>query len=141
MHSRILVLNDSNYDVDKVFEEMQSYGNGVDYVNESKSDFNEDMKWFLNFASYYGIQAKTVYNEFDVVSRDAFWNRLTKEVQQIMEDDGGITPRNRFEIEYKLSMKHGFWFYLDGELFTFPYFMEYCKGKTFKVTTFLDYHH
>lgn len=36
MHSRILVLNDSEYDVDNVFEQMSSYGNGVDYVTESE---------------------------------------------------------------------------------------------------------
>ena len=44
MHSRILVLNDSNYDVDNVFEEMQSYGNGVDYVTESESEIRKYIK-------------------------------------------------------------------------------------------------
>lgn len=34
-HSRILVLDNSNYDCDQIFEEMQSYGNGVDYVDDS----------------------------------------------------------------------------------------------------------
>lgn len=141
MHSRILVLNDSDYDCDKIFEEMSSYGNGVDYVTESESEFKEDMKWFLEFAAHLGIQARTANNEFAVISREGFWNTMTKTVQQIIEDDYGIDASNRFEIEQQVSMKHSFWFYLDGELFTFPYFMEYCKGKVFKVSKFLDYHY
>ena len=50
-HSRILVLDNSNYNCDQIFEEMQSYGNGANYVDDSTDTLDQDCEWFLNYAS------------------------------------------------------------------------------------------
>lgn len=143
-HSRILVLNNSNYDYDKIFEEMQSYGNGVDYVDDNIDTLDQDCEWFLNYASCMGFCRNSQNkHKFKISSVIAFWGNMTKDIQQILEDDGGVTELNRFELEDRLSMKRGFWILIDGELYTLPYFVKtYGKmtGKEFEITKTLDYH-
>ena len=142
-HSRILVIDNSEYDVDEMFEEMQSYGNGVDYIDDSIETKQEDFDWFMNYASSMGFGRCTKGMKFKIVSITEFWGKMTKDIQQIMEDDGGVTEMNRFELEDRLAMKRGFWIHIDGELYTLPYFIRtYGKmtGKEFKVTKILDYH-
>lgn len=143
-HSRILVLNNSNYDCDQIFEEMQSYGNGVDYVDDSIDTLDQDCEWFLNYASCMGFSSDSQdKHKFKISSVIAFWGNMTKDVQQILEDDGGVTELNRFELEDRLGMKRGFWILIDEELYTLPYFVRtYGKmtGKKFEITKTLDYH-
>ena len=145
-HSRILVLDNSKYDVDSMFEEMQSYGNGVDYIDEDIETKQEDFDWFMNYVSSMGFGRccdKNSTMKFKIFSISAFWDKMTRDIKQIMEDDDGVTEMNRFEIEDRLGMKRGFWIYIDGELWTLPYFIRtYGKmtGKEFEVTKILDYH-
>lgn len=143
-HSRILVLNNSNYDCDQIFEEMQSYGNGVDYVDDSIDTLDQDCEWFLNYASCMGFSSTNKdEHKFKISSVSAFWGNMTKDVQQILEDDGGINELNHFELEDRLNMKRGFWILIDEELYTLPYFVgTYGKmaGKEFEITKTLDYH-
>lgn len=145
-HSRILVLNNSNYDCDQIFDEMQSYGNGVDYVDDDIETTREDFDWFMDYASSMGFTRCCDMNstmKFKIFSIKAFWDKMTRDIKQIMEDDDGVTERNRFEIEDRLAMKRGFWIYIDEELYTLPYFIEvYGKmvDKEFEVTKMLDYH-
>ena len=108
-HSRILVLDNSNYDCDQIFEEMQSYGNGVDYVDDSTDTLDQDCEWFLNYASCMGFSSTSEDNhKFKISSVKNFWDNMTKDIQQILEDDGGVTELNRFELEDRLGMKRGF---------------------------------
>lgn len=143
-HSRILVLNNSDYDCEQIFEEMQSYGNGVDYIDDSIDTLDQDCEWFLNYASRMGFCGDSQdKHKFKISSVIAFWGNMTKDVQQILEDDGGVTELNRFELEDRLGMKRGFWILIDGELYTLPYFVRtYGKmiGKKFEITKTLDYH-
>lgn len=144
MHSRILVLDNSDYDCDELFEEMQSYGNGVDYIDDSIDTLDQDIEWFLNYASCMGFsRSSTEKNKFEISSVTAFWGNMTKDIQQILEDDDGVTEANRFELEDRLGMKRGFWILIDGELYTLPYFIyTYGRipGKEFEITKTLDYH-
>lgn len=142
-HSRILVLDNSEYDCDKIFEEMQSYGNGVDYVDDGIDTLDEDAEWFLNYTSCMGFSRSSEKNKFKISSATAFWDNMTEYVQQLLEDDGGVTERNRFKLEDRLGMKREFWIYIDGELYTLPYFVKvYGKipNKEFEITKTLDYH-
>jgi hypothetical protein len=145
-HSRILVIDNSEYDVDEMFEEMQSYGNGVDYIDDTIETKQEDFDWFMNYVSSMGFGRCCDMNstmKFKIFSINAFWDKMTRDIKQIMEDDDGVTEMNRFELEDRLGMKRGFWIHIDGELYTLPYFMRtYGKmtGKEFEVTKILDYH-
>ena len=143
-HSRILVLDNSNYNCDQIFEEMQSYGNGVDYVDDSTDTLDQDCEWFLNYASCMGFSSTSEDNhKFKISSVKNFWGNMTKDVQQILEDDGGVSELNRFELEDRLGMKRGFWILIDGELYTLPYFVRIygkMKDKEFEITKTLDYH-
>ena len=99
-HSRILVLDNSNYDCDQIFEEMQSYGNGVDYVDDSIDTLDQDCEWFLNYGSCMGVSSMNEDNhKFKISSVKNFWDNMTKDIQQILEDDGGVSELNRFELE------------------------------------------
>ena len=138
MHSRILVLDDE-YDCDYICEQMESYGNGVDYVQESPSTFESDFEWFMNNAKDWGFE-KISENEFKIVNEDALWFEMENEIKKCLED--GV-KENHWRIEDRVTMKHGFWIYVNGELHTLPYFMEslkYQKSNSFKIKTFLDYH-
>ena len=143
-HSRILVLDNSNYDCDQIFEEMQSYGNGVDYVDDSIDRLDQDVKWFLKYTSNMGFSSSSKdKHKFKITSVSAFWGSMTKDIQQILEDDGGVNELNRFELEDRLNMKCGFWIVCDGELYTLPYFVRIygkMKDKEFEITKTLDYH-
>lgn len=139
-HSRIVVLDDSNYDLDELYEEMKSYGNGVDYVSELNEfwdeDFEKNFKWFSQFSGF----NCDMENKTFTVSPFDFWNKMTEDVRQMMGDL--ISKENRFRLESRISMKRMFWILYNGELFTLPYFVE-CHGdenETYKVTKFLYYH-
>lgn len=141
-HSRILVLNNSEFDVDAMFEEMQSYGNCVDYIDDSIELKQEDFDWFMNYVKNMGFTKGSEDMSFKIESVEDFWQSMTKDIQRIMEDDGGVNGMNRFKLEDRLGMKRGFWIFIDGELYTLPYFIRYY-GKVkdeFKVTSILDYH-
>ena len=139
MHSRIVVLDDEpELDLDSVFEEMLSYGNGVDYVQDSPESFDEDYEWFFNFVEDMGFEK--VGKGFKIVDESKFWDCMEHDVRLFLEDG---MKENRFRIYDRTGMKHTFWIYYRGELWTLPYFMEYGKeDKTkFKIQKFLDYHY
>ena len=143
MHSRILVLNDSNYDVDEVFEEMSSYGNGVDYVCESESPYEEDYDWAMSYLTELGFISNVSKNEFIIHDESFFWDSMEQDIRDLL-DDGGVRDLNRYKIEDRAGMKHSFWIYYDGILYTLPYFVqEYGKkrDRMWRVTKFLDYHY
>lgn len=143
MHSRILVLNDSEYDCDSVFEEMSTYGNGVDYVQESPDSFEGDFNWFMSSAVEWGFVANTTGNEFKIEDESYFYDSMEEYIRDLL-DDGGLRGLNRFKIEDRCGMKHDFWIYYDGVLYTLPYFVEEYgkeKDRMWKVTKFLDYHY
>lgn len=141
-HSRILVLNNAEFDVDEMFEEMQSYGNDVDYIDDSIELKQEDFDWFMNYVKNMGFTKGSEDMSFKVESVEDFWQSMTKDIQRILEDDGGVNGMNRFELEDRLNIKRGFWIFIDGELYTLPYFIR-CYGKVkyeFTVTAILDCH-
>ena len=145
MHSRILVLDkDAELDLDSMFEEMRSYGNGVDYITESESPFEDDYSWFMGFAVDLGFNSTPKRDGFMIYHDCFFWDKMEQDIRDIL-DERGIRGINRWEIEDRAGMKRGFWFYYDGQLLTFPYFMEYyAKGdehRGFKIYKFLDYHY
>ena len=136
-HSRIVVLNNSRYDTDDIFERMQSYGNGVDYVTESDSDFGEDFEWFMSYVFDLGFTC--LKGRFKIADSNRFWSEMEKDIKNLLA--GGI-ENNRFEIEDRLGMKRSFWIWVDGDLFTLPYFVKDYgdKNQDFKISGFLDYH-
>ena len=145
-HSRIAVLTysaeEQEVNTDEILEEMETYGNQVDYVAGSPSSFESDYDWFMNIAKKWGFVPTEDKKGFIIEDKNLFWSKMTKDIQQILEDDGGVTDRNRFKLEDRLVMKRGFWIWYDGSLYTLPYFIEYL-GNTpaeFKIQEFLDYH-
>lgn len=138
MHSRILVLDEGRIDLDSVFEEMETYGNGVDYVTHSETKYEYDFAWFISFASEMGFESNKNQHGFKVDS-DKFWQKMDEDVRDLLNDG---TIKNRYRIEDRVGMKHSFWIYYMGELWTLPHFVELaCKDKPeFKVNSFLDYH-
>lgn len=136
-HSRIVILDNSEYDLDDVFELMQSYGNGVDYVTESDSDFKDDYNWFMDYAFDLGFTDKD--GKFKIADPNRFWNEMEKDIRNFL--DKGINVY-RWDIEDRVGMKRSFWIWVDGDLFTLPYFVEFYgdKNRDFKITKFLDYH-
>lgn len=136
-HSRIVVLDNSEYDLDEVFESMRSYGNGVDYVTESDSDFDGDFEWFMDYSSDLGFTC--LDGKFKIADSNRFWNEMEKDIRNFL--DKGINVY-RWNIEDRVKMKNTFWIWVDGELFTLPYFVEFYgdKNRDFKITKFLDYH-
>lgn len=141
MHSRILVLDKEMPDVDRVFEEMSSYGNGVDYVQESQSAYEEDYDWFMEFATKLGFIANTDKNGFKIYDKSFFYESMEQDIRDLL-DNNGVMGLNRFKIEDRCGMKHDFWIYYQGELWTLPYFMESFgdNKRMFLITGFLDYH-
>lgn len=139
-HSRIAVLDDSNYDLDSLYEEMRTYGNGVDYVSELSAfwdgNFEQNFECFSKLA---GFNCNSETKTFTVSSND-FWNKLTEDAKKIMGDL--ISSKNHYALEERISMKHSFWILYNDELFTLPDFVNYFRNenKTYKVTKFLDYH-
>lgn len=139
MHSRVVVLdNTPELDLDSVFEEMQSYGNSVDYIQESQDPFDEDYKWFMNYVEDFGFEK--VGKGFKIADESKFWNAMQRDVEKLLEDGMRL---GRFRIEDRVGMKRTFWLYYEGQLWTLPYFMEYGKGEKneFKIYKFLDYHY
>lgn len=142
-HSRILVLNNSDYDVDSMLEEMRSYGNGVDYIDDNIKTSKEDFDWFMDYVSDMGfIRSSEEELKFRIESADTFWSKMTEDVKQIMERDGGINAFNKYNIESRISMKEGFWIQVDECLYTLPFFVKFYGSleKVFTVTKILDYH-
>lgn len=143
MHSRILVLdNDPELDLDSVFEEMLSYGNGVDYVCDSESPFEDDYSWFMKFAIDLGFNTTPTRDGFKIYHDCFFWDKMEEDIQDLLDSE---IRHTRWEIEDRVSMKRTFWIYYDNHLWTLPYFMEYfAKGdekREFKIYKFLDYHY
>lgn len=143
-HSRIMVLEDNiecelnDLDLDEIYEEMQSYGNGVDYVQLSPSTFESDYEWVMNYLSALGFEKTKDEKGFKIQNSDDFWFDMEKDIKEYLEM--GI-KENRWKLEDRASMKRGFWIYYEGILYTLPYFMEQAKdGEEFKIKGFLDYH-
>lgn len=136
-HSRILVLDDNDeVDCDDILEIMQSYGNGADYVTESDSSYESDMKWFKNWAENYGIEVKG--KNFTIKDKSIFYDKMQEQVLAGLEDIRGM---GRWRAADALRMTYDFWIYSDNILYTLPYFFEEVKeGDKFKVRSFLDYH-
>lgn len=138
-HSRILIIEeDIDVDVDNVFEEMQSYGNGVDYVTESE-DLNEDIQWFHDYLKAEDIGLAPTERGFKVINRDKFYEVMREKVMEELNKplDDYLW---RFRAVDALDMKHGFWFYTDC-LLTLPYLMESVEnGQEFVIHASLDYH-
>lgn len=140
MHSRILVLDEQIPDVDRVFEEMSSYGNGVDYVTESESPYEEDYDWAMGYMTELGINATSDKTGFKIYDKSFFYEAMEQDIRDLL-DDNGVQGLNRFKIEDRCGMKHDFWIWYDDNLYTLPYFMEFVEnGKEFKIHGFLDYH-
>lgn len=136
-HSRILVLDDNNkVDCDDILEIMQSYGNGADYVTESDSSYESDMKWFKTWAEDYGIEVEG--KNIIIKNKVIFYDKMKEQVLAGLEDIRGM---GRWKATEALRMIHDFWIYSDNILYTLPYFLEEVKeGDKFKVGSFLDYH-
>lgn len=136
-HSRILVLDDSDeVDCDDILETMQSYGNGADYVTESDSSYESDMKWFKTWAEDYGIEVEG--KNIIIKNKVIFYDKMKEQVLAGLEDIRGM---GRWKATEALRMIHDFWIYSDNILYTLPYFLEEVKeGDKFKVGSFLDYH-
>lgn len=138
-HSRILVLDSNHYkiDCDDIFELMQTYGNGVDYVTESDSSYESDLNWFKKWAEDYGIEVEG--KNIIIKDKGTFYDKMQEQVLAGLGDISGI---GRWKATEALRMVHGFWVYHKDSLLTLPYFMEEIKeGDTFKVKSFLDYHY
>lgn len=143
MHSRILVLNDSDYDCERIYEDMSTYGNSVDYVCESEASYESDYKWVMAYLRDMGFFYTKNEDGFVIESIENFWDKMTKDVNKILtENMGRIAKENRWFIEDRVAMKHEFWIWYDNGLWTLPYFMEYVakQGEEYKITKFLDYH-
>ena len=143
-HSRIIVLENSNQleteiDFDSLLEEMQSYGNGVDYIQLSPSTFESDYEWVMNYLSGLGFEKTKDEKGFKIQNSDDFWFDMEKDIKEYLEM--GI-KENRWKLEDRASMKRGFWIYYDGMLYTLPYFMELevKERNEFRIEKFLDYH-
>jgi len=137
MHSRILVLNDSNYDCNEIAEIM---GYNADYVCESESEYDEDYDWFMAFASELGFTPLTKGFQFCKGSVETFYQVMENRVKDLLP----ISPSTHYRIESLITMKHGFYIWYNNELFTLPEFMNfhgYEIGKKFTITRFLDYHY
>lgn len=136
-HSRILVLdNNRNVDCDEIFEEMQTYGNSVDYVTEPSSVYADDLEWFLRWAEDYGMIPTD--GGFEIEDKEAFYVQMRDTIEANLDDLQGL---GRWKIADAVRMTQGFWVYHDDTLDTFPYFMEQVKnGDKFKIKSFLDYH-
>lgn len=142
-HSRILVIDNSEYDLEDMFEEMRSYGNGVDYINDTIETKQVDFDWFMNYVRSMGFVEGSEPMSFKVAFPQDFWNRMREDIDELIKREGGINEKNRFEFEDRLGMKRGFWIYIDGALCTLAYFIEFYGNKPekeFKVTKILDYH-
>lgn len=146
MHSRIVILdNEPELDLDSVFEEMLSYGNGVDYVCNSGDPFDEDYRWFMNYVEDFGFE-KVEYKSkgFKIADESKFWNAMQRDVEKLLEDG---MKESRFRIYDRTGMKNTFWIYYEGQLWTLPYFVEFNtrngtgKKNEFKIYEFLDYHY
>ena len=142
-HSRILVLDyEPELDLDSVFEEMSSYGNGVDYIQDSPESFDEDYNWFFNFVEDMGF-VKTEKG-FKIDDESDFWYCMEHDVRTLLETGMRMSW---FSIEDRTGMKNSFWFYYDGQLWTLPHFVEFNarngtgKKNEFKIYKFLDYHY
>ena len=143
MHSRILVLDkDAELNLDSMFEEMLSYGNGVDYVQDSPESFDEDYEWFFNFVEDMGFEK--VGKGFKIADESKFWDCMEHDVETLLETGMRMSW---FSIEDRTGMKNTFRFYYDGKLWTLPYFVEFNvrdgtgKKNEFKIQKFLDYHY
>ena len=137
-HSRILVLEGNRFYIncDDIFDTMQSYGNGVDYVTESESKYENDLDWFIKYAEDLGITQ--IEKGFKIDSICTFWTEMHEDVLRLLED--GL-PTCHWQLVERLRMVHGFWIYYQDSLWTLPHFMEQVKdGDTFTVKKFLDYH-
>lgn len=136
-HSRIVVLDNSGYDLDDVFESMQSYGNGVDYVTESDCDFKDDFDWFMKYVFDLGFTCKD--GKFRIADPKRFWDKMEEDIKKFLDKGTNVY---RWNIEDRVGMKRSFWIWVDGDLFTLPYFVEFYgdKNRDFKITKFLDYH-
>lgn len=138
MHSRIMVLSENRVFTDSIFEEMETYGNGVDYVTHSESSYESDFSWFASFFSEMGFKPNQNRDGFSI-DPDMFWKKMDEDVRDLLKD--GIS-KNRYMIEDRVGMKHSFWIFYNGELWTLPHFVELaCKDRAeFKIHKFLDYH-
>lgn len=144
-HSRIIVIENPNQseteiDFDSLLEEMQSYGNGADYIQPSPSTFESDYKWVMSYLTELGFEETKNKKGFKILNSNAFWDEMENEIKKCLED--GI-KENHWKIEDRVTMKHGFWIYVDGLLHTLPYFMEslkYQDSNSFRIEKFLDYH-
>lgn len=89
-HSRILVLDNNRYkiDCDDIFELMQTYGNGVDYVTESDSSYESDLNWFKNWAEDYGIEVEG--KNFTIKDKSIFYDKMQEQVLAGLEDIRGM---------------------------------------------------
>lgn len=140
-HSLIVVLNNSEYDCDQIFEEMESSGNRVDYVIESQSDFKEDFAWCKECVSGIGIVMNESDSTLNLVSPEHFWSSMKSDVISLLDEPN--FAYSRYKLTNRVTMKHDLWIYLNGELLTLPYFVELYTNEfthTFTVTKLLDYH-
>lgn len=65
-----------------------------------------------------------------------FWDSMNEDVQAMLP----ITPQNRYAIQSRICMEHGFYIAYDGNTFSLPGFVQFFGDNEFEIKKFLDYH-